>query len=107
MLQALRDDNHMIHLVMFVSRDPKALSPDMDTTYAHLHMLARDPNVLLHTYEVDVDNPSEQYLMKYIELEKKDANAVMVWYQGKGAWANGPNMLSTVDQLVEYAIKSD
>jgi len=54
---------------------------------------------------VDVDNPQEQDLLKYIEMDRWDPVAVMVWYQGKGAWANGPNMLSTVSQLVDFALK--
>jgi len=46
---------------------------------------------------VDVDNPLEADLLKYIQMDRWDPVAVMVWYQGKGAWANGPNMLSTVN----------
>ncbi len=94
-----------MHLVIFVGRNGEALSPDMETTLAYLKKLTQDKRVHLFDQFVDVDNPLEADLLKYIEMDQKDPTAVMVWYQGKGAWANGPNMLSTVSQLIDYALK--
>jgi len=105
-LTKLKALNRDVHLVVFVGRDGEALSPDMETTLAHLKKLTKDTWVHLYDKFVDVDNPLEADLLRYISMTRKDPVAVMVWYQGKGAWANGPNMLSTVNQLVDYALKS-
>jgi hypothetical protein len=105
-LQALRDDNRNVHLVQMVSRHGLALSPDMQTTKVHLRELAKENDrVKLWPEPLDIENPLEKPLLDYIQMNEKDPPAVMVWYQGKGAWANGPNMLSTVDQLVDYALE--
>lgn len=85
-----------MNLVIFIGWNGQALSPDMETTMAYLKKLTADSRVHLFEKLVDVDNPLESDLLEYIQMSKTDPVAVMVWYQGKGAWANGPNMLSTV-----------
>jgi len=65
----------------------------------------KNPKVVLLDQEIDVGNPLEADLLDYIEMDEFDPPAVMVWFQGKGAWTNGPNMLSKVDQLVDYALE--
>jgi hypothetical protein len=89
-----------------VSRDGVALSPDLETTMAHLQALTTDNRISFDSHIVDCDNPLEADLLRYIKMDKFDPLAVMVWYQGKGAWANGPNMLGQVDNLIELSLTS-
>lgn len=79
-LTQLKQSNRQVHLVIFVGRDGQALSPDMQTTLAHLHKLCDDKRVHLYEKMVDVDNPLEADLLKYIQMNRNDPVAVMVWY---------------------------
>lgn len=103
-LNALRDEEFLVHIVQFIGREGKANSPSDSETKERLQKLASDPRVVVHKEPIDAENPLESDLLDYIELEEEDTPATMVWYQGKGAWANGPDMLDTVEQLAKYAL---
>jgi len=72
-LTKLKALNRDVHLVVFVGRDGEALSPDMETTLAHLKKLTKDTRVHLYDKFVDVDNPLEADLLRYISMTRKHA----------------------------------